>query len=242
MAKFYQRLHIVKIFDIHCHLPEKSATSYPDNRIVGCVYNSQSESDWGTICEECKKSDFAFGALGIHPWNIQDIKTGWQHRLARLLEADSKLMVGEIGLDKYKPDLQTQEQVFTEQLNIARLLNRPVQIHCTGAWDKVQYIFKRLGKKLPPAIIFHSFNASPEIQKQLLKIENAYFSFSPRSIKENKIRLLKDCPPNRVLIESDSTNVSDVLQVADFIAKMQPELLEQIYKNSILVLKNGQTE
>ena len=86
-------------------------------------------------------------------------------------------MVGEIGLDKNKPNMEQQIIIFQKQLDIAIELKRIVFIHCVGAWDKILYVLKQYKKSSIPTMIFHAFNGNDDIIKYLLKNyeKNLYF-------------------------------------------------------------------
>lgn len=230
--------------DVHCHLSENMQE--PNKALVRfALVNSATEDDWQNIIKLSKRNIGFVGALGIHPWYVKSLKTGWQNRLKQLLIEEPELSVGEIGLDKHKPDIDKQEQVFIEQLNIACELQRTLSLHCVGAWDRVFQVFKSFQKRLPKYIICHSFNGSLDILNRLVKDYGAYISYSPMVIKSDsdKVKnLIKETPKDKLLIESDSSDTSLCLQVADFIATIRPEedIINQIYENGLLVVRNGQ--
>ena len=230
--------------DAHCHIGE-NMQELNKTSVKFALVNSATEDDWQKIIKLSKLNIGFVGAIGFHPWYIKDLKKGWQNRLKELLIENPELSVGEIGLDKYKPDIDRQEQVFIEQLNIACELQRTVSLHCVGAWDKVLQVFKSFQKRLPKYIICHSFNGSLDILNKLVKNYGAYISYSPMVIKSesDKVKnLIKETPKDKLLIESDSSDTSLCLQVADFIATIRPEedIKNQIYKNGLLVIRNGQ--
>ena len=51
---------------------------------------------------------------------INDISKSWQSDLESLLKENPKACVGEIGLDKAKPDYEKQKDVFIKQLELAK--------------------------------------------------------------------------------------------------------------------------
>lgn len=240
---------MVSYFDSHCHYSPKSAdfiSNLRTKKIFGALCNAVSEEDWINIINLSQISDFFSGAIGIHPWSISNLKPGWQNRLEFLLQQNQNLLVGEIGLDKYKADLEKQIEAFIIQLKLAHKLNRSVSIHCVGAWDKVLQILKNLKDDLPPAFLFHSYSGNLQIMRQLVPDYNCFFSYSGRSFKninEKFIDIIRETPIDKLLIETDSENIEDILKTADLISSIRPEskevLLESIYKNSKAILKNG---
>lgn len=238
----------MKYFDIHNHLFGRLPDKYVKSGVAGAVVNATCEDEWATVVDLVRTQDSIFGAVGIHPWKVERLKVGWNERLRQVLIVNPDLMVGEIGLDKYKQDIDLQESVFVQQLLIAHDLMRAVFIHCVGAWDRMLHILKKHSDKLPPVLVFHAFSGNAKILEQLINGYNAYISYSPLVITHDSEKIRKTIlatPLNRLLIESDDEEVSQILQVADFIATIRQEekteLLNQIYKNSQLVIKNGQT-
>ncbi len=242
---------MLKYIDIHCHLQNASDPEFVLNDVekvgvVCCVCNSTNETDWVKLIDLSKNYSAVKCAFGIHPWDLKDLKEGWKQRLTEILKQNSEFMVGEIGLDKYKPDIDLQEKVFCAQLDIATNLNRTVHIHCVGAWDKMLHILKECRKKLPPKLIFHSYNGGVEFMERLLDLCDAYFSYSPLVFEEGYKKIKESAvatPLDRILIESDGEKIEEVIKVAERLAEMRDaeksDFIMQVYENSKRVLANG---
>ena len=223
--------------DAHCHL--KSET-LPDGVAIALT-NTVHPVEWDRIAD-CAGQGGIFCAIGVHPWFVSGLKATWQERMRALLAANPALMVGEIGLDKNRPDMATQQDVFTAQMQVASNFGRVVHIHCVGAWDK---LFPVLNLYKVPAIVLHGFDASPEIIQRLLTY-NSYFSFgraicdSHRQRAQNAVRIV---PKNRILSESDTDNPTDVIPVvekmSEILACPLADVVETIYNNAKDLLKNG---
>ena len=242
-----------KYIDIHCHIKDissKDTEQYLSSGIVGAICNATAEDEWAQIISASNLTkNFFSGAIGIHPWNIQAAKPNWEERLIQKLQESTKLMVGEIGLDKTKDNFDFQIEYFISQLRIAHILSRGAHIHCVGAWDKMLYILKENKKQNPPFIVFHSYTGGAELIKQLQDKYNAYFSYSPRTIKNISKKAYESIlmtPADRLLLESDSDKITDVIQTATQICEIKKEdkekLIDTIYKNSIIIKNNGQTK
>ena len=242
-----------KYIDIHCHIKDissKDTEQYLSSGIVGAICNATAEDEWAQIISASElPNNFFSGAIGIHPWNIQETKPNWEERLIQRLQENAKLMVGEIGLDKTKDNFDSQIEYFISQLRIAHILSRGAHIHCVGAWDKMLYILKGNKKQNPPFIVFHSYTGGAELIKQLQDKYNAYFSYSPRTIKNISKKAYESVlmtPADRLLLESDSDKITDVIQIATQICEIKKEdkekLIDTIYKNSIIIKNNGQTK
>lgn len=240
-----------KYIDIHCHLqnvpePEIVLNSAEKSGVVCCVCNSTSEKDWTKLLDLSKNYSAVKCAFGIHPWNVKDLREGWEQRLTEVLNQNSEFMVGEIGLDKYKPDMDLQEKVFCAQLDVATNLNRTVHIHCVGVWDKMLHILKERGKEIPPKLIFHSYNGGADVMGRLLSLGNVYFSYSPLVFTDGHNKLKESAvatPHDRILIESDNEKIENVIKVAERLAEMRDaeksDFIKQVYENSKRVLNNG---
>ena len=241
-----------KYIDAHCHLQHSenpcdvmiNAQSYG---IVGAICNSATSNDWDDILALHKKCKNIYSCIGVHPWEINNIKFDWHSALHNILQNNPDVMIGECGLDKNYPDMQQQEQFFIAHLDAGHKYGRTVHIHCVGAWDRIMHILKSCGKNLPPKIVAHSFAGPANIIEQLATKYNAYFSYSPMitdSRYRRAIDALINTPQNRILIESDSDNPSVVIDVANAVAKIKSiaadKMSDIIYNNTITVLTDGQ--
>ena len=234
-----------KYIDAHCHI----GCGATDNSVTAFFCNSVTESQWIDILKIFECNTAVFPCLGLHPWNMNDIKAGWDMRLIRVLSQYTHCMVGEIGLDKLHPNYDVQIDVFTRCLDIAAKMHRAVHIHCVRAWGDMLEILTRLSN-LPPVLVFHAFSASPEIMQRLLKLKSrVYFSYSASvcdARRHNLANTVRCTPMDNILIESDGAMAEsgDVLRhVALRIATIKnmpiESLLDTIYNNAQRVTQNG---
>ena len=228
----------MKIIDAHTHLDYITSNIQPD--VVGCVCCATMENDWQKITNLIKIDKAVYGAFGVHPWFIDSVKKDFDKRLEVLLKSDSCYMVGEIGLDKHKPDMDKQIEFFIKQFDVAIKLKRIVCLHCVGAWDKFLHILKQYNKYDLPIIIAHGFNENEDILNKLLEYENIFFSLSKNSVYGKKCRI-EQIPSYRILIESDGKNDVSLLGLIDSIAKIKNEsnMADIIYNNTQRILNNG---
>ncbi len=115
--------------------------------------------------------------------------------------------VGEIGLDRWKPDLPYagQEEIFLAQLQLAAERNLPVSIHCLQAWGRLHELL-RDHPRPARGFVLHSFGGPAEMIPAFAKL-GAYFSFPGYFLHERKLRqreTFKHVPPDRLLIETDA--------------------------------------
>lgn len=216
----------MKYIDAHCHLFDEKL---PDN--IGAIVNATCPADWGDIIALAGGGVNIFGAIGVHPWFVMDLPVGWDTQMCELLKQNPGIMIGEIGLDKNKPNMDLQIDVLVRQLDWAVELGRGVHVHCVGAWDKMFGVLKRYKSKQLPFILFHRFGGNAGDVARLVMDHNAYFSF--RDTRD----VIVHVPRDRILVETDSDNPMIITDVAERIAAICTGC--DFYKNTIGMLKNG---
>lgn len=217
----------MKYTDAHCHI-----FSAPTNEIVGQICNATTVDNWAELCRIADNRTRV--CIGIHPWHIDSAPNDWDTRMRKILGSNPQIMVGEIGIDKYHPNIDKQIEIFTRQIEIAIEFDRPIHLHCVGAWDKVLYILKSRRPRTP--IVAHAFGGNAEIMAGLSEY-NTYFSYVARNGRINDTAGV--APLDQILVESDSdtsATQTEILTTATReIAKLRGcdahELNEQINKN-----------
>lgn len=241
----------MKYIDSHIHLQdykEEFATEIIKKAInIGfknfvCV--GTSPKDWQAVADFAKRySDLIIPAFGVHPWQILSAQNNWQEELEKYLQTFQNALVGEIGLDKLKPDIQLQKQLFSTQLAVAKKYHRPVIIHAVKAFS----FLSEFWDKLPPKFMFHSFNSPLEHLQEIIK-RGGYVSFN-QSIEKNRdfTKIIQTVPSEKILLESDGpyqslskTELSTPLYIPELLKKIALArgentkiLNEKIYNNSM---------
>ncbi|KAJ7976339.1 TatD related DNase [Quillaja saponaria] len=208
---------MMKVFDAHCHLqdprifstvPQLIRTSL-DSGVVRFAVNGVSEKDWHLVKEMGVTYPSVIPNFGLHPWYVAERSPNWLNTLKEFLEATPCAAIGEIGLDKgsqgRKIDFSEQVDVFQQQLEIAKKLNRPASIHCVRAFGDLLQLMKSMGP-FPAGVILHSYLGSAEMVPEFFKL-GAYFSFSGflMSMKAKKAKkMLNMVPSERILLETDA--------------------------------------
>ncbi len=230
----------MKIIDAHSHIDY--ITHQYQNDVVGTVCCTIDEFQWDILIDMISHSDKIYGAFGVHPWRVNFVDLDFDLRLESLLKTNRDFMVGEIGLDKNKPDMDKQIDVFVRQFDIAVKLKRSVFIHCVGAWDKILHILKQYNKSDLPIIVFHAFNASDDILKHLLMhYDNVYFSYGKNAIYGKNCRIAQ-IPIDKILVESDGNRDVVLCDIVNKISEIKNDVNASsvIYDNTQKVIKNGQ--
>lgn len=192
--------------DAHNHLQDSRLAGHTD-LAPPCISNSTCEGDWAdALCAATPNGRHA--ALGIHPWFVETVENGWQNRLTEILKMHPAATIGECGLDSKctTSKIESQIPVLEFQLRLARNLNRPITIHCVGAWAHLLDILKR--EPPPTKWLIHSFQGSPETARQLTGM-GAFLSISGSALHPNGVKSLKafrNIAPTQILLETDAPN------------------------------------
>ncbi len=224
-------MSIMKIIDAHSHIEYITHNFQKD--VVGTLCCATKELEWGVLSELLHKDKNIYGAFGIHPWFVDSVEPGFEKRLEDLLKTNSEYMVGEIGLDKYKPDMEKQLELFQKQLDLAIRLQRSVFLHCVGAWDKILHVLKQYKESELPVMVLHDFSANNDILTKLLQYKNIYFSLGKNVVYDRFCRI-EEIPNNRILIETDGDKNIILKNLIDKISKNE----SVIYNNTLRVLNN----
>ncbi len=217
----------MKYTDAHCHI-----FSAPAGNVAAQVCNATTTADWQKLVQIA--DDRTHVCIGIHPWYIDSAVPDWAEQMRKILSSNPHIMVGEIGIDKYHPNIDRQIEFFAYQIEIAIEMNRPAHIHCVGAWDKVLHILKDHRPHIP--IIAHAFSGNTAIMTALAEY-NTYFSYAMRD--DHVADTAKIAPVDKILVESDcdtpTVQTECLANVTREIAKLRKcdahELNEQINKN-----------
>lgn len=204
----------MNFYDAHNHLQDERFGGRQSELIAVCekigvtrmVVNGACESDWAQVLALARENKLVLPSFGCHPWYVHERTPDWLKNLEKYLDA-VPAAIGEIGLDRWKPDLsyEPQEEVFLVQLRLAAERNLPVSIHCLQAWGRLHEL---LCKNPRPAcgLVLHSYGGSAEMVPALAKL-GAYFSFPGYYLHERKLRqreTFKQVPSDRLLIETDA--------------------------------------
>ena len=121
-------------FDTHAHYDDKQFDTDRDELLnelpskgvelvvlPGCDVKSSERA-----IEIAESFDYIYAAVGVHPGEIADYKSGELERIEQLAKHPKCLAIGEIGLDYYWDDSRKaeQKQLLEDQLELALRLRR----------------------------------------------------------------------------------------------------------------------
>ena len=152
--------------------------------------------------------DGVWATVGLHP---HDAKDGLD-QFAELLDAPGVVAVGECGLDYHydHSPRDVQRAAFETQIALAHSHDLALVIHTREAWDDTFAILDDVG--LPSRTVFHCFTGGPAEAERCLE-RGAALSFSGIVTFKNADDVrgaAAMCPPDRVLVETDSPYLTPV--------------------------------
>lgn len=158
--------------------------------------------------EMIKQYEIMYGALGVHPSEINGLNEETFAWIAEHLNDKKVVAVGEIGLDYYwdkEPEVQERQRYwFGRQLEIAREHKLPVIIHSRdAALDTMQVMKEHHAEQIPGVI--HCYSYSKEIALEFIKMGYYIGVGGVVTFKNAKklVETVENIPLERILIETD---------------------------------------
>ena len=140
------------LIDAHNHLQDERFGGHQARRIaeaqdVGVrwmVVNGSCEEDWPAVAALADRFPGVIPSFGYHPWYIHQRSQHWLERLKENLN-HPRSVVGEIGLDRWKPGLayEGQEEVFLAQMQLASEKDVAASLHCLKAWGRLHDLLRQ---------------------------------------------------------------------------------------------------
>lgn len=155
------------------------------------------------------KNDFPdniFLMMGVHPTHI---KENYLEELAHAKEQLDKggfYAVGEIGMDLYwdKTFKKEQQEAFSTQIQWAKTLGLPINIHCRDAFDEV---FEVLEDQKGDALfgVFHCFTGDLEQAQKAISYNMKLGIGGVSTFKNGKIdKFLNEISLENIVLETDA--------------------------------------
>lgn len=189
-------------------------------------------------------TDGMFCTVGIHPHEAARQPEDYIQVLTDLTNKPRVCAVGEIGLDYHYhfSEPKIQQQVFIEQLQMARGTALPIVIHCREAIDDCMSILSEWNQPDKP-VVFHCFSSGKQDAKRLLD-QGHWLSFTGtitfKNAQENQ-QAAQYAPLDRVMLETDCPYLSPapmrkikpnepalLIHTAEKLAQLRGKSLEEI--------------
>ena len=162
--------------------------------------------------EIAEKYENMYAIIGIHPENAKDYDEQVETELIELAKSKKVVAIGEIGIDYHyeKETAPLQKEIFAKQIRLSNMLKLPIVIHTRDAIGDTLKILSENEKYLTNGVLFHCFNASLEVLREVEK--KGYFVAFGGAITFKNARGLIDCVKccniKNMLLETDCPYMS----------------------------------
>lgn len=204
------------IFDTHAHytdnqfdIDRNELLGSMNQNNIGLIMNAASSLDeMPKIIKLAEKYPFFYASVGIHPEAVDTIPQGYSDEIRKYARHSKIKAIGEIGLDYHwtTENKAIQQQIFGEQIDLARELNLPVIIHDREAHQDTLRILKE-HNVWECGGVFHCYSGSAEMVREITDELGMYIAFGGTVTFKNALKprqAAKAVPKDRLLIETDS--------------------------------------
>lgn len=207
------------IFDVHAHYDDEKFNEDRDELIkslpsmgVKSVINASVDLKTAEkVLEFTQKYPHFYGAVGVHPENLEALEKDYLDRLAELYTDNEKIVaIGEIGLDYYWDiPKEPQQKVFEEQLKLAVELDAPVVIHDREAHADTMRLLK---KYKPKKALLHCYSSSKEMLKEVVAVGASISLGGVVTFKNARVPLevAEAVPLSSLMLETDCPYLAPV--------------------------------
>lgn len=208
------------IVDTHCHLDDEKFDFDLDEVLKrSAEFGVQKIIIPGADIKDLNKSakiariyENVYFACGVHPDYASDYD---EDELKRFIADQKCVAVGECGLDYYRFNDKTQDEIlqiklkqketFVSQIKLAIEYKKPLIVHIRDANEDSFNILKEYASQLS-GVVLHCYNASP-LHLELMKYGNFYYGIGgviTFKNAKNLVEIIKKIPLENILIETDA--------------------------------------
>jgi len=153
-----------------------------------------------------------FASVGVHPNSAQEWNSDTSAEIARLLEDERVVAVGETGLDFYRDSCppNVQRSAFADHIGLAQSTGKALVIHTRDSLDAALDVLAGAGA--PDRLVFHCWSGDVEQLGRALDL-GAHVSFAGNVSFKNAADLRAAAclvPLDRLLVETDSPFLAPV--------------------------------
>lgn len=236
------------LVDTHCHLFKEYYNDLSEvidnakkNQVSLVINNGCDKKSNEEVIESINKNPSIYGAIGIHPENVDDYNNADLTYIEQNLNNPKIVAIGEIGLDYHYTKENKNEQIalMELQLKLAEKYNMPVIIHSREATEDTINTLKKYNVKGT----IHSFSGSLETARIYIKMGyllgiNGVITFKNSHLKDT----IKEIGLENIILETDSpyltpepyrgkqNNPGHVQDIAKFIADLFDLSVEEVAK------------
>ncbi|XP_069315515.1 putative deoxyribonuclease TATDN3 isoform X3 [Eulemur rufifrons] len=255
----------VGLVDCHCHLSDSDFDHDLDDvlekakkaNVVALVAVAEHSGEFEKIIQLSERySGFVLPCLGVHPvqgLSLEDQRSVTLKDLDVALPIiehykDRLLAIGEVGLD-FSPRFagtdeqkEEQRQVLIRQVQLAKRLNLPLNVHSRSAGRPTINLLLEQGAD---KVLLHAFDGRPSVAMEGVKA-GYFFSVPPSIIRSKQLlslffkkqKLVKQLPLTSICLETDSPALGPEKQVrneprnisisAEYIAQVKGISVEEV--------------
>ncbi len=214
---------MISYIDTHCHLDGDEFNDDRDAvvqraREAGCSGIMLPAIDLPTcqtVLDTCRRyPGYCRPMIGLHPEEVRDDWQSVLFQMRSMLDDDSVVAIGEVGLDYYwsREFEQQQLEAFECQVKWSVETRLPLMIHCRKAQNEMVGILRHYADDLPGGV-FHCFTGNPQEARQLLEFPRfvlgigGVLTFKKSHLPET---LVEEVPLNRIVLETDAPYMAPV--------------------------------
>ncbi|MEN8815705.1 MAG: TatD family hydrolase [Nonlabens sp.] len=237
--------------DTHTHLYSEAFEEDQDSMIQRALdagiqrfFIPAIDSTYTNSMLELKKNypDYVYLMCGLHPTHVKENYKEELVHVQDMLEKESFVAVGEIGMDLYwdKSFKLQQQEAFHTQIKWSIEKKLPIAIHCREAFDEVFEVLEDYkGSSLNG--IFHCFTGNLEQAKRAIDLKMKLGIGGVVTFKNGKIdQFLDQIPLSEIVLETDAPYLAPVpyrgkrnesaylIQVAEKLATIYEKDLSEI--------------
>ncbi len=202
------------LFDVHAHYDDEKFDGDRDELLskmpeggVGHIINAgcDIESSLRSL-ELAKKYPFIYASVGFHPSEADKMKDSDFDVLEKLASEKKAVAIGEIGLEYHysKETAEIQKKRFFEQIELAKAVGLPFQVHDRDADGDCLKILKsvKMGDRRG---MMHCFSGSKETAREILKLGMKISVGGTLTFKNNVrgVEVVSYVPIEDIMIETD---------------------------------------
>jgi TatD DNase family protein len=168
---------VISLIDSHSHFDDREFDPDRDAvlaraRAAGVtrqIIPAIALSNFENVRALCAANSGLFAAYGLHPMLLAEHKPSHIDQLARWIERENPVALGECGLDFWIEGLDryAQRDYLERQLALAKDFDLPLILHARRAFDDVAAALRRIGGLRG---VVHSFSGSEEQAQQFFRL------------------------------------------------------------------------
>ncbi|HAU51837.1 MULTISPECIES: TatD family hydrolase [Sphingobacterium] len=207
--------------DTHTHIYYHAGTEKLQEHLQRCFDNGiqrlflpnvNSASIKPVIDTVAAYPEHCFPMLGLHPCDVKENYVEELETIRKSLETNKVHAIGEIGLDLYwdKSTLEIQKDAFRTQVQWAKELNLPIDIHCREAFTELFELLEELHDDKLFGVL-HCFTGTLEQAHQAIDLGFALGIGGVVTFKKAGLdQVVKEINLKHIVLETDAPYLAPV--------------------------------